>query len=87
MVWEVITYGNRSGILFIQSNITVACHVENMIQFNLLIYLGGYPHAPFQQNNARPYFASQTMNFFRKAGIYIMGGHLTIHNIVKFNIF
>lgn len=54
-----------------RGSMTVARYVDDVVQNNLLLYLNGRPHVPFQQDNAHPHIARQTMDFLRDAGINV----------------
>lgn len=75
MVWGAIAYGSRSPLLFIRGSMTAARYVNEVLQATLLPYLDDRPLRPqvlFQQDNARPHIARQTMDFLQQAGVNLL---------------
>lgn len=69
MVWGAICLGSRSPIVLIHGNLTARRYIDEVLQPFLHPYLQTIPNAIFQQDNARPHIAHETMDYLQESGI------------------
>ena len=66
MVWKAIACGNRSPLLVIRGNMTAQRYIHKVVEAHVLPYLRTLLNPLFQQDNARPYVARATLEFFEQ---------------------
>ncbi len=73
MVWAGISFRHRTPLVFIDGNLTARRYIAEVLEPELIPFLEQHQDiALFQQDNARPHIAQETMDYLHAEGVAVI---------------